>query len=255
MNPQTEVKERVFGDDGATVEEIAAPVEATEEAAPEAEAEAVEAAPAAEPEVGKYRIGDKTFATQAEALAYAEAQIQPNAEIDAYRQVLREAVSAVPRHETVMPPPQPEFNAEELYTDPEKFLKRFETKIKSETLEQVNQVQATKEQDERVWREFTDRHPELADFRSEITATATQNATEVQAVMRTKGPNAAYDYVATKYKAAVERQAAALRPKRALPNTNSAPVAGSRVEKVMPQAAAKKPLSFADQLRSIRKRG
>jgi hypothetical protein len=261
MNPQQpEVKERVFGDDGNTVEEVTQhvppaqqPPDPDENQDPDPDLVS-EAAPAVTNEVAKYRIGDKTFATQAEALAYAESQVQPSAEIDAYRQVLREAVSAIPRAETVMPAPQPTLNAEELYTDPENFLKKFETKIKTETLDQIDRVQATREQDERVWREFCDRHPELADFREDITALAARNAAEVQAVIKTKGQSAAYDYVATKYRAQVERAAAALRPKRALPNSGGSAPAGTRVEKVTPKQAEKKPLSFAEQLRSIRKR-
>ncbi len=237
-------KEVVFDEGGQTVEET----EVIEQEQPEAVADpeenqdpdpdlVSEAAPA---DAGhKYRIGDKTFATQAEAWAYAEAGSQSNSEVDAYRQVLREVVAGVPRAEPVTQPV--EENAEEIFTNTAEFLST------------INQSQASKDADQRVWLEFQTRHPELADFREEITNLAGRMQPEVQAVAKTKGQSAAYDYVATKFKAQVERQAAVLRPKRALSNTSGGPVAGGKVETVTSKMPPKKASTMADEIRNMRK--
>lgn len=250
--PQPET-ERVFDESGNVVEEnvIEAPAdEAPDEVAEEAPAPAASASGGTH----KYRIGDKTFATQAEALAYAESVEQQTSEVDAYRQVLREAIAQTPR----APAPEEtshsnELNAEEIYTDPQTFLKRFEAKIKTETLAQVNQQQALIDQDNRVWREFTERHPDLADFREDITALASRIAPEVGSIARGKGQAAAYDYVATKFKAQVERLSSAIRPKRELRNTVQASAGASGGQNVTPKAPPKKALSFSEQIRQMKK--
>jgi hypothetical protein len=251
---QTVQRERVFGANGETIEDnvVDEPVdEVPEEVVEEAEEEAP--APAATAS-HKYRIGDKTFATQDEALTYAQSQVVQQEAADAYRQGMRDALSSQPVTESVTQTPQDDFNAEEIYTDPAGFLKKYGERIKSETLQQINQTQASREADDRVWREFTDRHPDLAEFREEIAGLAGKHQPEVHAVARTKGQPAAYDYVATKFKAQVTRQAEALRPKRALPNTSGGGAAGGKVETVTSKKPAEKALSFSEQIRTLRRR-
>lgn len=246
-------KEVVFGENGETVEET----EAEEQEQPEAVADPEENQdpdPTLVSEASpkhKYQIGDKTFATQAEAIAYAESQTSAHSEVDAYRQVLREVVGAVPRQEPVTQPV--EENAEEIFTNTAEFLRKRDERIKRELLNTIDQSQASKDADARVWMEFQTRHPDLADFREEITGLAARMQPEVQGVAKSKGQAAAYDYVATKFKAQVERQAAALRPKRALPNTSGGPVAGGKVETVTSRMPPKKPSTMADQIRNMRK--
>lgn len=254
---QVQPKERVFGANGETIEETV--IEEQEDPAVVADPEedqdpdpdpVSEAAPAA---AHKYRIGDKTFATQAEALTYAEGQVQPASEVDAYRQVLREAIAQVPRSPGITPAVPAEENAEEIYTNPGEYLRKRDERIKSEVLQQVNAQSASVEADNRIWREFTDRHPDLTDFREEIVTLAGRIQPEVQAIGRTKGQGAAYDYVATKFKAQVERITAALRPKRALPNGATGGAAGNKVETVTPKTVLKKPSTMAEQIRNMRK--
>lgn len=255
MSPQQEEqqKERVFGIDGNTVEEPETETAELAEAEPEAAVEP-EAEPKEEP--GKWRIGDKTFATQAEALTYAESQVQSASELDAYRQVLRETLSAVPRAQNVTQEvPQDDFNAEEIYTNPAEFLRKYGERIKTETLAQMQQSQASVEADNRIWREFTDRHPDLTEFRDEITALASRIQPEVHAIAQTKGQASAYDYVATKFKAHVMRLNSALGPKRTLKQAATPTPTGSPAQSVTPKATAKKPLSMAEQIRQIRSRG
>lgn len=250
-------KEVVFGDDGNTLDEATAAEETEEQVVPAEEAEAeAEAEVAATPATAekKYRIGDQWFETQEQALAYAQSQQTQHDAADAYRQGIRDALASAPASETVTSTPKkPKFDAEKFYTDPEAALSEFATQVKSETLSEFNQTQATRDADERVWRSFTDRHPDLTEFREEITALASRIPAEVQSVMRTKGEAAAYDFVATKYKAQVERQASIFKPRRELKPQASQP-AGGKVETVTPKAAPKKASTFAEELRMLRRK-
>jgi hypothetical protein len=250
---QQQPKERVFDERGETVEEVEAeaPEQQVEDVDPDENQDpdpkrVSEAAPQ-----HKYRIGDKTFATQAEALQYAESQVQTASEVDALRQVVREAVSNVPRTENVTQ--QEEEDPNEIFTNPKEYLRKRDERIKNEVLQTFNRSQAQADADNRVWTEFRERHPDLSDFREEITGLAARIQPEVQAVAKTKGQVAAYDYVATKYKAQVERQAQALRPKRALPNSSTGAAAGGRVESVTPKQTQKKPSTMTEQIRMMRK--
>lgn len=254
VQPQAQQRERVFGTDGNTIEEVVAeevPEEVVEETEAVEETETPPAAPAAA--AHKYRIGDKTFATQAEAITYAEGQVGAGTEVDAYRQALREVISQVPRSPVVTPVTPVEENADEIYTNPAEYLRKRDDRIKAEVLQQVNQQTAVTEADNRIWHEFSDRHPDLSDFREEIASLVGKIQPEVQAIGRTKGQAAAYDYVATKFKVHAERINAALKPKRALPNGAGGGAAGGKVETVTPKPDAKKPLSFSEQVRNLRK--
>lgn len=246
-----------FDENGLTVsDETTAPeVVAAAAEAPEVE----EAAEATEPESGgrTYRIGDKTFANQAEALAYAESHVtalETEQQVaDAYRQGIRDAASERPSAETVTPQAD-DLNTEELYTDPANFLDRFAKKIKTETQAELLQREATRNESEQIWREFTDRHPELADFREDVESFVERQQTEVRAVIKTKGRPAAYDYVATKLKSRFENYATALKPKRALANGSAGASPSGKPSSVTPKETPKKALSFNEQIRSIRKR-
>lgn len=251
MNVQKEV---VFGDDGMEISaadvnpEVA---EQAEEVSPEVDETP---APAAAAEVGKYKIGDKFFATMQEALAYAESQEAQVSAADAYRQGMRDALASQPVPQSAAAIPEPEeLNAEELYTNPDAYLRKRDERIKTEVLNQINSKQVQEEADARVWREFTDRHPELVEFREEITALAGRIQPEIAAVSRTKGQPAAYDFVATKFKAQVERQASVLKPKRELRNGAQSNPTGGKVETVTPKAPPKKASTMREQMLSIRK--
>lgn len=262
MNVQTEsapAKEVIFDENGETIEIVEA------SAAPEAPAEA-EPPEAPETENGggeKYRIGNRTFATQDEALVYAQSQVSAleteQQVADAYRQGMRDALpGAAAGGPSVTPPPTPAapvLNTEELYTNPQEFLDKFAKRIKTETKAELDQTDLLRQQSEQIWTEFVQRHPMLADFRSEVETFAGQNQADVRAIIATKGRPAGYDYVATKIKSRFESYANAVKPKRELPNTGGGPSPSSKAEGVTVSAAAKKPLSFAEQIRSIRKRG
>jgi hypothetical protein len=252
----------VFDEDGQTVEQINPPVEETEQQAePAAEGDSDPAEEPA-PKSGQYRVGDRTFDSQEEALAHAKAEIAARENerqiADAYRQGMKEALVSNPQAQgSVTPGPvvtEPEFNTEELYTDPNGFLKKFASKVQTETLAKVEQKDSLKAQSDSIWREFTDAHPALADYRVEVEDFVQKNMTEVRALIATKDRKASYDWIARELKSRFERYAAALKPQRALPNATAGTSPSARASGVTPKTETKKPLSFSDQLRSIRKR-
>ncbi len=238
-------KEIIFDENGQTVEG------AELEADPVAE-EAKAAA--AETPAKKFRIGDQEFSTETEALAFAQRQV----EIDnAYQQGVREAASALqPQPGSVTPaaPPPEVENVDELYTNPQEFLKRYATKIKTEALSEINHRDSMRAQSDQIWREFTDRHPSLAEFRGEVEQFVEQNNPDVRAIIQHKGRPASYDFIATKLKSRFEAYSAALKPKRELPNTSGGASPAQKGSSVTPKEPEKKPLSLAEQVRSIRKR-
>lgn len=272
-------KVAVFDDNGETIEEVmeevaedGAPAPAADE--PEAEEvdpdsdveqeepaeEPAEEAPLAPAKSGRtWKIGNKSFATQAEALAYAESHVNAleteQQLADAYRQGIQDGALRPKPTENVTPPPaEPDLNAEELYTNPTEFLKKYENRIVTKTRAQLDQEAAVNEQSNQLWREFTDRHPGFTDFRREVESFVGTNAPQVQAIVGTKGRPAGYDWIAMKLKNQFEQYATALRPKRALSNAVSGPTPTTKQSGVTPKTPEKKPLSFADELRSIRKR-
>jgi hypothetical protein len=250
-------KEVVFGDDGQTIEETIVEDTSGAEAPAEAGAageEGAEAAPAAaEPTTGKWRIGDRMFASQEEALQYAQQQEEISA---AYRQGVREGLNqpAAAAPGVTPAPAKPAINVEEFYTNPQEFLEKYATQIKSGLHSELSQKEAERTASENIWREFTDRHPDMADFRNEVEAFVAQNQPDVLALINTKGRPAGYDYVATKLKSRFAAYASALKPKRELPNAGAGVSPTARASGVTPKEPAKKALSFAEQVRSIRKR-
>lgn len=258
-------KEVVFDDQGQTVEvhpEVD-PVADAARAAAEGNNEGSEAATdSSDEQPKKFRIGDREFTTQDEALAFATSQVstlQTEAQVaDAYRQGIRDAMtqpqgagqSVTPEQ----PPPLGGLNPEEMYTKPTEFLQKYGEHIKKETRAEFEQRETIRVQSDQIWREFTDRHPELADFRTEVEGFVSLNNPDVRAIIQTKGRDASYDFIATKLKARWSSYETALKPKRALANTGgSGSPANAKGGNVTPKEPVKKPLSLDEQLRTIRK--
>lgn len=219
--------------------------------------EEIESEESAEP--AKYRIGDKSFKTMAEAHAYATSQLstlETEAQVaDAYRRGVQEALQTSNPIQNVTPSQAPEddFNEEEYFADPKGFLKKFSEKIKAETIGTLTEQQTVQAESNRIWNEFTSRHPALADFRNEAETFVGANVTTVKAIIATKGQSAAYDYIAMKLREQFSKYAEATKPTRKLPNGGNASPSGQS-RSVTPKQALKKPLSFAEQIRSIKKR-
>jgi hypothetical protein len=262
MNPQQaeqpEQKVNVFDENGNTVEETM-----LQEDQPESY-EAAQSDNTQEelvPEQPKYRIGDKWFSTQEEALTYAQSQVsalETETQVaDAYRQGMRDALTHTPATESVTPAPavEDDLDTDKLYTNPKEFLREYGQRIKTEAQSAIEQRESVRQQSDQIWREFTERHPSLADFRAEAEQFVDQNLTTVRAIIGTKGRPASYDFIATKLKSRFESYANAVKPKRELPNTGAGTTPGMRAASVTPKIGAKKPSTLAEQLRSIRRKG
>lgn len=257
--PAAEIRENTFDENGQTIDDGSG----ADEADPIAEAAKAEAlAATAAASAKKYRIGDREFATQDEALTYAQSQVttlETETQVaDAYRQGIRDAM-ANPQggaQNVTLPiePPKPEIDPQEMYTNPEQFLQKFATKIKNDTIGELSQTQNLKAQSDQIWNEFTYRHPELADFRTEVEQYVQSDTQAVRSIIATKGRPSSYDYIATKIKSRFESYATALKPKRELPNGGGGASPGGGNQTVTPPAPAKKALSFSQQVASIRKK-
>lgn len=251
-------REAVFDEHGNTIQETEAAAPEVPDVEPEAEASETDAAPATE----KYRIGNRSFATQDQALEYAQSQVsalETEQQIaDAYRQGMRDSIQQpqTPQENVTPQTPRPdELNTEELYTNPSAFLDKFATKIKTETRSEIEQKDSLQRESDKIWREFTERHPALADFRTEVENFVAGSTTEVRAIIGTKGRPAGYDWIATKLKSRFENYANAVKPKRELPNGGAGASPSSKVGGVTAKIDPKKPLSFSEQIRTIRRRG
>lgn len=250
---------KVFGDDGEEIdpalEEVA---EETDEVVEEPADEEVEETEVEEPAPAKgkakYRIGDKEFDTAEEAHAYATSVETESNENDAYRRIVKEALLANPPAESVTPDAD-DIDETQLFENPKEFLKKFAEKIETKTVQRLDQTQAQKTQSDAIWREFSDRHPALADFRNEAEMITGQNLALVQKLVKTKGQAAAYDFIALKMREDFSRKANALKPSKQLSNKSAATTpSGTKPAGVTPKPKEKKPLSFAEQIRSIKKR-
>lgn len=248
---QKPTREVVFDEGGQTVEvheEPDAVAEAAREAAPDGEV--TEETPAAP----KIRIGDQEFASQEDALAYAQ---RLQGESDAYQRGVSEAMQ-FNRGGQPGVTPGPEVapiveNVEELYTNPQEFLKKYAHKIKTDITSEYDQKSSLRAQSDQIWREFTDRHPYLADFRTEVENFVASENAQVRSLINAKGRPVAYDFIATKMKSQFDRYASALKPARALPNSVGGPSPTPKAGGVTPKPDAKKVSTMADQMRSMRK--
>lgn len=254
---ETKQAEKFFDENGNDIAAEEVGIEAQEgevEAATE-EVEGSDEVPAQQPQ--KYRIGDREFTTQEEAIAFAQSHlttIETERQVaDAYRAGLREAlVHNAPVQQSVTPP-KPAFNTEELYTNPEEFLGKFARQIKEETRAELDQVSNVRAESDRIWSEFTQKHPMLADFRSDVEDYVEKNLMTVQSVIATKGRPAAYDYVATQLKARAAAIAGAGKPVRALPNGGTMAAPASKQPNVTKKPVEQKPVSMAEQIRNLKK--
>jgi hypothetical protein len=244
------VREVVFDESGQTVEVHAEPDLIASAAQESAAGGEVDPPPEGTP---KIRIGDQEFASQEAALDYAQ---RLQAETDAYQRGVNEAMQFQrPQGTGVTPQEAPPIveNVEELYTNPQEFLKKYATKIKTELTGELSQRESMKAQSDQIWREFTDRHPSLADFRTEVENFVAAENGQVRAMIQAKGRPASYDFIATKLKSRFEAYASALKPKRELPNTGGGPSPTQKTGSVTPKETPKKVSTMAEQMRSMRK--
>lgn len=244
-------KENVFDERGETVAEVVVDAVADE---PAAAPEEVVAAPVTTG-VGKYRVGGKLFERQEEALEEATRLLDEQREIDAYRQGQRSVLDHAAVNRVASPDvtqvPIPD-NTEELYTNPQEFLRKRDEAIEQRVIGKVTAAQAQTAESDRIWREFTDRHPRLAEFRKEVEQYVADNQQEVRVIAGAKGLSAAYDTIANRLQASFSRYAEAVKPTRELANTGAAATPAGKSAPVTSAAQSKKPATMIEQMRSMR---
>lgn len=207
----------------------------------------------------KYRIGDQEFNSLAEAQAYATQQVQTGDENAAYRRLVQDIITAKPGSGEVTPPAAaaPTIDEEKLWANPTEFLQNFANDIKKQTTQEMAQsLHATRVQqqnDDAIFAEFTNRHPDLADFRTEVEQYTAQNRQTVGNLANTKGRTAAYDYVALNLRDKFAKYADATKPRRVLKNGAGNAAPAGRGTSVTPPGKKNKPLSLAEQIRTIKK--
>ena len=228
---------------------------ATEESLPALTGEAGEegedsGTEATEQEEFNYELEDGSkFRTQAEALKHQQKLLRDaelaaavaQAEANAYRQnTFQHAPQQAP------PVPDPQQWESDFYADPKKAIEQA-----VQTAEQrMNQAQESKAADERVWRDFTNDHPELAGFRKEITDVIMAEPQLFQTISRTRGEKAARDLAAQKMKAKLDSYYEAKKPKRDLGQARSVtPTATS--QSVTRKAQEEKPMSLKEQMAKL----
>lgn len=238
--------------------DAAAAAEGGGEAAPEGDANGAEGDPPADQPAreGKIRIGDQTFKTEAEAIAYAEAAggTQVVDPLEQYRRGVQDTLARVPAGQKVTSTPEQKAAIQErLLTDPEGYLAERDAAVAAQVLEQVNGTQAARNHADAVWNAFALRHPDLADFQKEVNALADDNMAMLRQISATKGAQAGHDFIALKMRSNLRRYADASKPRKDLPNgkarttpNGGAPAKGNSKE--TPQ----KPLSLREQLAKLK---
>lgn len=198
----------------------------------------------------RYELDDGSkFRTQAEALAHQRKLLRDaelaaavaQAEANAYRQ---STYQAAPVQQAPQQDPQQWEN--DFYADPKRAIEQA-----VQTAEQrMAAAQESRAADERIWRTFTDAHPELSGFRKEITDLIAGEAQLFTTIARTRGEKAAIDLAAQKMNEKLSKWAEAKKPKRDLGQARSVtPTATS--QSITRKAQEEKPMSLKEQMAKL----
>lgn len=223
--------------------------ETTEEAPQETEgiavsgelaAESIETATEEEP----IRIGGQTFKSQREAFDYAERLEREKELTDAHAAGIREALEAT--RAPVQPQPEPEDNFDEkFYANPKEALKEVQTRARDEAVAIVR----AEAQRERLWDQFLNEYPDVR--RKDAERILNENwetigkMTDVPKAMRV---------IATKVRTEYEEIVALSKPKTVLAaKKQTVSASGAQPKGVTPQKKEDTPLSFAEEVRRLRK--
>lgn len=228
-------------------EENEAPVEqepAVEASAPiENEAAPVEPVkPADEEEV--IRIGDQEFKSAAEAIKYAERLENERLVAQAYNMGIKETLAATQPQEV---PPVVEDNFEErFYADPKAALKEIKEQASKEALAMIKAEQ----QRENLWNSFLNEYPDIE--RRDAERILAEN---MDTLGRLTDVEKGKQLLATKVRAEYQRIADKFKPKVQLANTSGRIASSSSAPSgVTPKSQTEKPLTLAQQMKSLKKR-
>jgi hypothetical protein len=213
------------------------------------------------PEEDKITIGDKEFATQEEAMAYAK-DLHDKGETekllhDAYRQGIQDAaITAVPGEGVTQEPvveEEDDFD-QKFFENPKEYLKSMAEKVRQETKAEIQAETAQKAADQELWGKFYGKHPDLVGFEEDCQIILAREAEMIKTLVKTSGEAKAMDYLARKTRAKFQSYAERQRPQQELPanQAGATPTGGERVT----QGGAEKeegPVDFVGQMRQHKK--
>jgi len=231
--------------DGVTPDDDAAGNKITDEAnGAEAADDAAEASGAdGDDEETLIRIGDKTFKTEAAALAYAE-QAEREREIErAHTLGVREAIEALKPAPAPAKEEEDDFDAK-FYTDPKAALEAVRTRATADAVAQVRTEIAR----EGHWTSFLNDHPDID--RKDAERILQENWDTLGKMTFTEGRKELARATRAEYQRIIDR----LKPRTELPNNRGQSLAaGQRVapKSVTPQRE-EKPLDFVSQLKKLK---
>lgn len=229
------------------------------------EPQSAEPAEPAEP-AETFTVEGKTFASQEEAYRYMQSRFNEKdtevkmaqARLDAYN----EALHSIPQHNQQPVPqaaPEDDFNEEEYWADPIAYAKKREAQLAERIEKRFAQQMSVKEQEQAVWNEFTNLHPNFAAFREDVERIYASNRDNINLLAK-RDRKDAYNYIANKLQEDFERKAEALKPRTELPNTRpveSSPSAGysnRSVTNSQKNQQNEEPMDMLAQMRTLRKK-
>lgn len=210
-----------------------------------------------------WTIGDQTFTDQGAAWKYAQQlQLEKNL-TEARLQGLEEGMqgyqsSAQPQQLVPEVAPEPEFDEERYYADPQNYLREREAQLATRIEQRITSQATNQQKEQQLWNDFTNAHPDLDGFQSDAQAVLNdpEHNKRITLLSRTKGQKAAMDYLAMQTRDKFERYIAARKPKRELansrtltPSSNNAGPAGGGVTQAGKSGGA---MDFSAQLRTMR---
>jgi len=141
--------------DNQPVEEVPLVVAATPEVATDdTEVKAAE----------EIQIGDKTFTSNEEAIAYARELQSASATNDAYQQGINDAIMNQPQVQSVTNEPvveAPLFDDAEFYENPQAVIKRVTEQAQSNAVDIIRKENTQKQKADELWGEFYNKYPKL----------------------------------------------------------------------------------------------
>lgn len=132
-------------------------------AEPEQTAEGAKEAPAAG--AVKIKIGERTFTSQDEAIAYAEDLERQRLVDEAFRQGIETAQQVAgsnPTAAAAVAPQEPETVPDIYYTNPAAYLKQRDEQILARATQAINEQAAKQERNKATWQKFWSDYPDLA---------------------------------------------------------------------------------------------
>ena len=209
----------------------------------------------------KIQIGDKEFATQAEAMDYARG-LHATGETekllhDAYRQGINDAgIAATPAGGVTQSAPEEEEDDfdQKFYENPKEYLKSMAAKIRQEAMDDALNSVSQQQADAQLWTEFYSKHPDLAGFDEDCKAVLDREAEMIKTLVKTSGREKAMDYLARKTRAKFQQWAERQRPTKEVASEGgrATPTAGARVTHGK-EESADGPVDFVAQMKQHRR--